>query len=94
MSDTAERLARLYGEAFARYGTALLWSKRADAPVTPAGAAVVARTLRREGDHAAWALAREIDAACAEVVEAAASRDAADGSAKEGAAAAGGSALA
>jgi hypothetical protein len=68
MADHA-LLSDLYHEAFRRFGTAYLWSKAPVSPVTPDGAAAVARTLAREGDREAWMLARRIQALCLEMAK-------------------------
>jgi hypothetical protein len=63
MSDHAV-LSDLYHETFRRFGTAYLWSKAPVSPVTPGGAAAVARTLKREGDREARILAGRIEDLC------------------------------
>lgn len=59
-----EAVARLYAEAFRRFGAQTLWSRTPSAAPTVAQAVVVAEGLRREGDMAAWRLAADIEAAC------------------------------
>jgi hypothetical protein len=68
MSDHA-LLSDLYHEAYRRFGTAYLWSKAPVSPVTPGGAAAVARTLAREGDREAWLLARRMQALCLDLAK-------------------------
>lgn len=57
-------VAALYRQAFAEFGAAALWSRRASPQPTLAQALVVAEGLRREGDLRARRLAGEIEAAC------------------------------
>ncbi len=59
-----EPVAGLYAEAFRRFGTQALWSRKASARPTIARAVVIVEALRREGDMAAWRLAAEIVTAC------------------------------
>ncbi len=59
-----EAVARLYAEAFRRFGAQALWSRTPSAAPTVAQAVVVAEGLRREGGMAAWRLAADIEAAC------------------------------
>ena len=59
-----EPVAALYREAFRRFGTQALWSRREGAAPTIAQALVIAESLRRDGDLACRALAQEIEAAC------------------------------
>lgn len=57
-------IATLYHRAFAEFGAAALWNRRASTQPTIGQALVVAEALRREGDLRARRLAGEIEAAC------------------------------
>jgi hypothetical protein len=54
----------LYDEAFDRFGVVALWSCARNASPTADDARAVARTLRRQGDMAAWRLADRLNRAC------------------------------
>jgi hypothetical protein len=57
-------VAALYAEAFARYGVAVLWSRKPSQSPSIAMALVIAENLRREGDMACRAFAHRIEQAC------------------------------
>jgi hypothetical protein len=61
---TPPDFARLYRQAFAKYGAHALWNKRFLEKPTKEDALVVARALRLEGDRAARQLAEQIERAC------------------------------
>jgi hypothetical protein len=59
-----ESVAALYREAFDKFGTRSLWSRRPSPNPTIAQALVVAQSLRREGDMTTRPLAARIEEAC------------------------------
>jgi hypothetical protein len=56
--------ARLYHQAFARFGTRALWNWRELDPPSITQALAIADSLRIEGNRAARALAVQIEQAC------------------------------
>lgn len=63
-----EAVAALYRQAFRDFGVRSLWSRRPSEHPTIAQALVVAESLRRDGDMAAWRLAARIEEACRSAV--------------------------
>jgi hypothetical protein len=59
-----EEVAALYREAFEKFGTQSLWSRRRSEQPTIAQAIVLAEILRREGDMKTFRFAARIEAAC------------------------------
>jgi hypothetical protein len=59
-----EAVAELYRQAFREFGARALWSRRPSEAPTIAQALVVAESLRRDGDMAAWRFAARIEKAC------------------------------
>lgn len=59
-----EEIAHLYHQAFRKFGTRALWSRRPSTTPTIAQALVVAESLRSEGNLQARALASKIEQAC------------------------------
>ena len=60
----SEELARLYREAFERFGPMALWSSRPVAVPTAGAAMAITRSLRVEGNLDARRLAERIEALC------------------------------
>lgn len=60
MRDPQAELEAAIDEAFARYGTSALWSKRRPLEIGPGTGLAVSRTLLREGPLAARRLALRI----------------------------------
>jgi hypothetical protein len=57
-------LQDLYAEAFSRFGSSCLWSKRPVAQATAEHARIIARSLRIEGGREAYLLGRQIEEVC------------------------------
>lgn len=57
-------LQDLYADAFSRFGSSCLWSKKPVSHPTADHARIIAHSLRIEGGRDAYLLARQIEEAC------------------------------